>query len=131
MRIQPAPPALFVRNRNRLRALLPPGSLVVVHSNDVMPTNADGSMGFQQNSDFFYLSGINQEESVLVLFPDAVRDEHREILFIRETTPQIALWEGDRLTKEKAAGLSGIAEVRWTTEFDGLLRQLAVQAAAI
>ena len=62
MRIQPAPPALFVRNRNRLRALLPPGSLVVVHSNDVMPTNADGSMGFQQNSDFFYLSGISQEE---------------------------------------------------------------------
>jgi len=131
MRIQPAPPALFVRNRNRLRALLPPGSLVVVHSNDVMPTNADGSMGFQQNTDFFYLSGIDQEESILVLFPDAVRDEHREILFIRETTPQIALWEGDRLTKEKATELSGIAEVRWTTEFDGLLRQLAVQCAPI
>ena len=131
MRVQPASSTLFARNRDRLRALLPAGSLVVVHSNDVMPTNADGTMGFQQNSDFFYLSGVNQEESVLVIFPDAVREEHREMLFVRETTPQIALWEGNKLTKESAKEASGIAEVRWTQDFEGLLRILAMQCSQI
>lgn len=131
MRCVPADKALFIRNRERLRELLPPGALVIAHSNDLLPTNADGTMGFHQNADFFHLTGIAQEESILVLFPDAAREEHREMLFVRETTPQIAVWEGDRLTKEEATARSGIDEVRWTSQFDGLLRLLMVQAEEV
>jgi Xaa-Pro aminopeptidase len=131
MRIPLADPSLFVRNRERLRAMLPPGALAIIHSNDVMPTNADGTLGYRQNSDLFFLSGIDQEESILLLYPDAPREEHRELLFLRETTPQIALWEGDKLDKERGARRSGIKEVRWTKDFDGLLRQLITSCATV
>ena len=128
MRRAPAPSTLFVRNRERLRALLPAGAMAIVHSNDVIPSNADGTLGYKQNADLFYLSGVDQEESVLVIFPSAAREEHREILFVRETNDHVALWEGKKLTKEDATRVSGIKTVRWTSDLNGLLRSLFCQA---
>jgi Xaa-Pro aminopeptidase len=131
MRYDPVPNALFIRNRERLRELLQPNSIVILHSNDVMPTNADGVMPFKQNTDLIHLSGIDQEESILVLFPDAQKEEHREILFVRETNEHIAIWEGHKLTKEQATEISGIRNVQWTNNFDTLFHSLAQQAETI
>ena len=101
MRYQKIDPQLFVGNRGRLFAQLPPRSLVVLNSNDVLPTNADGTMLLRQNSDLFYLSGIHQEETILVLFPDAPDEKQREMLFTKETSETIAIWEGEKHTKKK------------------------------
>lgn len=131
MRYQPAPAELFVENRRRLAASLPPGALVIVQANDVMPSNADGSLGFVQNSDLFYLSGIDQEETVLMLFPDAPDPKQREILLVRETSEHIAIWEGEKLNQTQARERSGIRNVVWTSEFETLFRQLMCQAAMV
>ena len=131
MRYQPAPADLFVENLRRLAAELPPRSLVILHANDVLPTNADGSLGFVQNSDLYYLSGIDQEETILMLFPDAPDPKHREILFVRETSEYIAVWEGEKLNKVQATDRSGIQNVMWTQEFETLFRLLMCQADAV
>jgi Xaa-Pro aminopeptidase len=131
MRYQPAPAELFVENRRRLCASLPPGALVIVQANDVMPTNADGTLGFVQNSDLFYLSGIDQEETVLMLFPDAPDPKQREILLVRETSEHIAIWEGEKLNVAQARERSGIRNVVWTSEFETLFRLLMCQAAVV
>lgn len=110
-------PSLFVTNRERLRGLLAPNSLVVVNANDVLPANADGSASYHPNSDLFYLTGVEQEESVLLLAPDAFEDELREVLFLKETDEQIGRWEGQKLTKEEARKVTGIARVKWLSEF--------------
>lgn len=128
MRYEPADPQLFKQNRNRLREQLKASSLVLLNSNDVMPSNADGTMPLKQNSDLYYLSGIDQEESVLLLFPDAKKDTEKEILFIRKTSELIAIWEGEKLTKEKATALSGVKNVMWTDQFDATLHRLIQQA---
>ncbi|MFM8346424.1 MAG: aminopeptidase P N-terminal domain-containing protein, partial [Bacteroidota bacterium] len=116
MRYDPIDPKLFIDNRRRLVAALKrrapgasDGPLAVFNSNDIMPTNADGTMPFRQNSDLFYLTGVDQEETVLILYPDAFdQDKHRELLFLRETNDHIATWEGEKLTRERAAELTGI-----------------------
>ncbi len=128
MRYAPIDPALFVENRRNLAGRLKPGSIAVLNSNDVMPTSADGVFPFVQQTDLFYLSGIDQEESTLVIFPDAREEKHREILFLRETNEQIALWEGRKYTKEEAADLAGVRTVYWNSEFESVFRGLAVQA---
>jgi Xaa-Pro aminopeptidase len=128
MRYQPIPAELFITNRKRLVPLLKPRSVVIVHSNDLMPTNADGTMGFAQNSDLLYLSGVDQEESVLILFPDASDEKQREMLFLRETSEDIAIWEGEKLTKEQAREKTGIKEVHWLSEFERLFRIVMCQA---
>lgn len=128
MRYQPLPAELFTQNRQRLYAQLPPRSLVILQANDVLPTNADGSMGFVQNSDLFYLSGIDQEETILMLFPDAPDPKHRELLFVRETNEHIAVWEGEKLTKEQAKERSGIERVHWLSDFETNFRILMCQA---
>ena len=97
MRHPPLPVEFFVENRERLATRLLPRSVAIVHSNDPMPTNADGTMGFVQNSDLLYLTGVSQEESVLILFPEAGDEKHREMLFLRETSEDIAIWEGQKL----------------------------------
>ncbi len=127
MRHDPIPSSLFTRNREKLRPLLKPSSLVIVHANDIYPTNADGTMPFRQNNDLFYLTGIDQEETVLVLMPDAIDPKQREILFVRETNDHIAVWEGAKLTKEQVREISGIERVEWSHTFDGLLQQLVPQ----
>jgi Xaa-Pro aminopeptidase len=118
------PNALFQKNRERLEKKLPPRSLAILNSNDIMPTNADGSMGHIQNADLFYLAGIHQEESILVLAPEAVDPAHREILFLREPDELLTIWEGYKLTKEQATDASGIKNVKWLHEFPAIFRML-------
>lgn len=128
MRYEPIDSTLFVSNRRRLNSLLKPKSMVIVLSNDVIPTNADGTMGFRQNNDFFYLTGIDQEESILILFPDFPDENFREVLLLRETSEHIKIWEGERLTKTQASGISDIAKVIWTNSFESILRKLVFEA---
>src|SRR3954468_4399696 len=124
MRYAPINPELFKLNRERLRNLMLKNSLAVVNANDVMPSNADGTLGFRQNSDLFYLTGVDQEETILLLFPNASDEKMREILFVRETNALIATWEGHKLTKEEARRLTGIQNVRWVTEFPRIFHGL-------
>ena len=131
MRYTPIDPILFTENRARLKALMEKGALAVVNANDILPTNADGTIRLIQNSDLFYLTGVDQEESILVLFPDAIDEKQREILFLRETSELIAIWEGHKLTKEEAQKRTGIKEVRWLTEFPGIFRQLMCECSAV
>ncbi len=128
MRYAPIDSRFFVRNRERLRGLLKPKSIVIVHSNDIYPTNADGTMPHRQNSDLFYLTGVDQEETVLVMMPDAVDERDREILFVKETSEQIAIWDGEKLTKEQATERTGIERIEWVDGFDGWLHRLVPQA---
>ncbi len=128
MRYRPLPAELFTENRRRLYSKLPPRALVILHANDVLPTNADGTMGFVQNSDLFHLSGIDQEETIVVLFPDAPDPKQRELLFVRETNEQIAMWEGEKLSREQAKNRSGIERVHWLAEFETQFRALMCQA---
>ncbi|MFT4177135.1 MAG: aminopeptidase P N-terminal domain-containing protein [Luteolibacter sp.] len=121
-------PELFVRNRERLAALLKPNSLVIVHANDVFPSNADGSLPFYQNSDLYYLTGVAQEETVLMLMPGAYDPKDREILFVKETSEHIAIWEGEKLTREQATDVSGIEHVEWLGSFENTLHRLVPQA---
>ena len=124
MRYTPFSAELFKKNRAKLYAQLPPKSIVVISSNDIMPTNADGTMGFRQNSDLFYLSGLDQEETLLILYPDAPEPQWREIAFVRETSELIEIWEGHKYTKEEANTISGIKNIQWTPNFDSLLKTL-------
>lgn len=131
MRHHPIPASLFVENRDRLRALLPHGSLVIVNANDIPPTNADGSLTGVPNSDLFYLTGVEQEESILMICPEAHEEKHREILFLRETNDHIAVWEGHKLTKEEARRITGIKTILWLQDFPVMQRLLMFQAEAV
>jgi Xaa-Pro aminopeptidase len=117
---------LFIDNRKRLVKELKPGSVAVFNSNDTMPTNADGTMKFRQNSDLFYLTGVDQEESILVICPDYPEKKMREVLFLRETNETIATWEGHKLTKQEARELTGIETVLWTSEFHRVFNTMMV-----
>lgn len=128
MKYLPIDSNLFVHNRRRFVEQLEPKSVAVFNSNDVMPTSADGNHPFLQQTDLFYLSGIDQEDSRLIICPDAREEKHREILFLRETNEQIALWEGQKYTKEDANEVSGIKTVYWNQEFDNIFRQLILQS---
>lgn len=108
-----------------------PKSLAVFNSNDIYPISADSTLPFQQHRDIFYLSGADQEETVLVLFPDAIHKEQREILFVRETNEHIAIWEGEKLTKERATEISGIQTVHWLSDFDKVFFGLMTEAYTI
>jgi Xaa-Pro aminopeptidase len=126
MRYQKINQQLFVNNRKNLLKEIKVNSVVAVNANDLMPTNADGTMRFRQNSDLFYLTGVDQEESILVLCPDFPDEKYREVLFLRETSEQIALWEGNKLTKEEAREATGIQTVLWTGEFNRLFHTMMV-----
>lgn len=131
MRYAPINKQLFIDNRKRFAASLKPNSIAVFNANDVLPTNADGHMKFLQNSDLFYLSGIDQEESILVIYPDAKDGVHKEVLFLKETSELIAIWEGHKLTKQEAAEVSGIQRVYWLGDFKTIFRSLVVEAEHI
>src|SRR5580765_5114629 len=128
MQAQPLRSELFTLNRARLAKLLLPNSLALLNANDVLPTNADGTLPLQPNSDLFYLSGINQEESILLLYPDAHEENMREMLFLRETNELLATWEGHKLTKEEARKISGIKRVEWLSEFRPLFHRLMCES---
>lgn len=125
MRYDPISPDLFFHNRSRLVHLLKPSSIAIAHANDVLPTNADGTFPFKQNADLFYLTGVDQEETILLLFPGAIDPKDREILFVRETNEHIAIWEGTKLTKERAREVSGIGNVQWLHTFPEIFYRLA------
>lgn len=128
MRYDPIDPQLFINNRARLRELLPRNSLVILNANDLLPTNADATLKLRQNSDLLYLSGIDQEDTILVLFPDAPDPKHRELLFLKETSELIAVWEGQKHTKVTATKTSGIGHVHWLDAFQNIFRMLMKQA---
>ena len=118
---------LFIDNRERFKSMMEPNSLAIFHSNDIYPTSADGIMPFKQATDIFWLSGVDQEDSVLVIFPDAKRNEDKELLFLTETNDLIAVWEGEKLTKSEAFEVSGIKTVYWLSEFDTIMKSLMSQ----
>jgi Xaa-Pro aminopeptidase len=122
---------LFIENRKRFAASLKPNSIALFTSNDILPTNADGSIGFVQNSDLFYLTGVDQEETILLIYPDAVNGTHKEVLFVKETSELIAIWEGAKLNKEQATDVSGIKTVLWNNGFEGFLKSVIFQAEHI
>ena len=124
MRYAPIDPQLFVAHRANLAKLMLPNSLAAVNANDILPTNADGSLRLRQSSDLFYLTGVDQEESILLLYPDAHDEKLREILFLRETNDLIATWEGHKLTKEEARQRTGVRRVEWLGEFRQIFHRL-------
>ena len=128
MRYEPLDPTLYKENRARLKALLPPKSIAIVNANDVYPANADATLTPRANTDILHLTGIEQEETLLILFPDADDEKFREILFLREPNEQNALWEGHKFSKDEAQKHTGIAEIKWTQEFAGFFRRLALEA---
>jgi Xaa-Pro aminopeptidase len=131
MKYQPIDNRLFETNRKNFMSRMVPKSIAVFNSNDQYPVGADTLLPFEQHRDIFYLSGVDQEESILLLFPDAEEADHREVLFLRETNEHIAVWEGAKLTKEAALSTSGIKTVYWLSEFDKIFFQLMTQADTI
>ena len=131
MRYEKLSSTLFTKNRAKLIELLPPKSLVIISSNDIMPTNADGTMGFKQNSDLYYLSGLDQEETLLILYPDAPEDQYKEIAFVKETSELIEIWEGHKFTKQEAFEISGIKNIQWTSNLDQILKAIVYSAEQI
>jgi len=131
MKYHPIDSNLFIKNRKNFMAQMKSKSLAVFNSNDIYPIGADSTMPFQQSRDLFYLSGVDQDKSMLLLFPDAVEEKHREILFLTETNDHIAVWEGEKLTKEKATEATGVKTVYWLKEFDKIFFELMTQADTI
>ena len=131
MKYAPIDRKLFIENRKRFAKKITNNALAVFNANDIMPTNADGSMGFVQNADLFYLSGIDQEETILLLFPQALNPEHREVLFLKETSEHIAIWEGHKYTKEEATAASGIQTIYWLNQFQSVFKSLMAQAEVV
>lgn len=127
MRYQPLSAKTYTTHRKQFKHTLPPNALAIFNSNDIMPTNADGTMPFRQNNDLLYLSGVDQEESILVIFPDCTNPAHREMLFVKETNADIAIWEGEKLTKERATALSGIQSVYWLHTFEAVLKAVMAE----
>ena len=115
---------LFIKNRKHFSSNIRANDLAIFNSNDIMPTNADGEMPFRQNNDLFWLSGIDQEESVLILFPKNKNKNMREILFLKETNEHIAIWEGEKLNKKQAEEKSGIKTIFWLDQLQPTLKQL-------
>ena len=131
MRYEQIDKELFVRNRKRLADLLEPGAMAIVHANDILPANADGVLPFVQNRDLYYLSGVDQEETVVIIFPDAAEEKDREILFVRETSELLSIWEGEKLSKEQAIGVYGIGQVNWSSSFEAHFHRLMPQARSV
>ena len=131
MRYTPLSKDTYIKHRQRFTSRLEPGAMAIFNSNDIMPTSGDGTRPFIQDSDMFYLTGVDQEETILVLFPDAPKEAHREILFLRETNDEIAIWEGDRLTQEQAREQTGIQTVKWLKDFESTLRMVITQAECV
>ncbi|MBC8754413.1 aminopeptidase P family protein [Kordia sp. YSTF-M3] len=131
MKYQPIDRELFIKNRKNFMAQMKPSSLAVFNSNDIYPISADSTMPFEQHRDIFYLSGVDQEESILVLFPDCPKEKHREILFLKETNEHIAVWEGEKLTKEAALKTSGIKTVYWLQDMEKIMFEIMTQCDTV
>lgn len=128
MKYHPINSSLFVKNRKNFASQMKAKSIAVFNSNDIYPISADSTMPFEQHRDIFYLSGVDQEESVLMLFPDCPNENLREVLFVRETNEHIAVWEGEKLTKEAAFKTSGIKNVYWLQDLEKVLFEMSSYA---
>lgn len=122
---------LYIHNRKRFTSAMKSNTLAVFNSNDIYPISADSTMPFQQHRDILHLSGVDQEESILVIFPDCKKEAHREILFLKETNEHIAVWEGEKLTKDAAFETSGIKTVYWLNQFDAIFKTLMAEVEGI
>jgi Xaa-Pro aminopeptidase len=122
---------LFIKNRKKFADKMANNTLAVFNSNDIFPISADSTMPFQQHRDIFYLSGVDQEESILVIFPSCSNEKHREVLFLKETSDLIAIWEGEKLNKEQAFEVSGIKTVYWLNQFETIWKQLVAEAQGV
>ncbi|QLG47238.1 aminopeptidase P family protein [Costertonia aggregata] len=131
MKYEPIPNSLFIKNRKKFMDRMLPKSIAVFNSNDVYPIGADSTLPFEQHRDIFYLSGADQEETIVLLFPDAMNQKHKEVLFVRETNEHIAVWEGEKLTKKRATEVSGIETVYWLSDFDAIFFDLMTEAETI
>ena len=127
MKYRPLSNSFYNNSRKAFMAEVKPKSLAVFNSNDIYPIGADSTLPFEQHRDIFYLSGIDQEESILVLFPNAYEKKQREILFIRKTDEHIAIWEGAKLTKAQANDISGIQTICWLEDFEAVFQKLSTQ----
>jgi len=131
MRYQQLPAEFYTGARQRFAADMQKSGLAIFCSNDIYPTSADGHLAFKQATDIFYLSGVDQEESVLLLFPDSFHAHHREVLFLKETNETIAIWEGAKLNKEQARAQTGVNTIYWISELDRVLKTLLAEASCV
>jgi Xaa-Pro aminopeptidase len=131
MKYQPLSRRLYIKNRQKFMLEMAPKSIAVFNSNDVYPIGADSTLPFEQHRDILYLSGADQEETILLLFPESSNPKFKEVLFVRETNEHIAIWEGEKLTKQQATELSGIETVLWTTDFEKVFFDLMTESETI
>ena len=124
MKYLPISSELFIKNRLKLSKQMVSNSIAIFNSNDVFSTGADSTLPFEQHRNIFYLTGVDQEESILLVFPDAKQEAHREVLFVKETNDHIAIWEGAKLSKLQATASSGIKTVYWLEEFQSIFSRL-------
>ena len=124
MKYQSINSVLFIKNRKNFASSMQKNSMAIFNSNDIYPISADSTMPFEQHRDLFYLSGVDQEESVLMLFPDCPNENLREVLFLKETNEHIAVWEGEKLTKEAAFNTSGVQTVFWLQDLEKVLFEM-------
>ena len=122
---------LFIDNRKQFVAKMEPSSMAVFNSNDIYPISADSTMPFQQHRDIFYLSGVDQEESILVISPSSKNEAYREVLFLKETNEHIAVWEGEKLDKKNALEVSGIKTVYWLSQFESIFKQMMAEVDSV
>ena len=131
MKYQRIDASLYIKNRKNFVSRMEPKSLAVFNSNDIFPISADSTMPFEQHRDILHLSGVDQEESILVLFPEASTEKHKEVLFLKETSELIAIWEGEKLDKKNAFEVSGIKTVYWLQDFPTIFKQMMAEADGI
>ena len=131
MKYQTIDAALFKLNRKNFMSQMEDGTLAIFNSNDIFPISADSTMPFQQHRDILHLSGVDQEESILVLFPNSSNPKHKEVLFLKETSELIAIWEGEKLDKKNAFEVSGIQTVYWLQDFPVIFKQMMAESEGI
>ena len=124
MKYPPIENILFTNNRKNFVSRTKHNSIAIFHANDEFPRSGDQAFLFKQNPDFFYLTGIDQEQSILILYPDCPNKAYREVLFLRQTNEHIAIWEGHKYTKEEARAASGIENICWLTEYETTLQSI-------
>lgn len=131
MKYHPINPELFVNNRKRFMRKMQPESIAIFYSNDQMLRSGDTYHPFRQNSGLFYLSGLDQEDTVVVLFPDCIKEGYQEVAFIKRTSEHIAQWEGHKFSKEDAQRISGINKIFWLDELPQVLHELILLSKRI
>lgn len=125
------PSELFIRNRFKLSGHLSKGTVVLLSSNKNMPRNGDQYYPFRQSSDLYYLSGIVQQGTILLLCPEHPEKQFREVLFILEPTEKITKWEGRVLARQQARAISGIENIQWLSELDEIVDRVISEADTV